>query len=75
MRLARIVLTLGAFALAGAAVAAGALNPASPARHCKAGSTSATIGGKHVCLERERAARRASIVSTTATASTVTPAA
>ncbi len=50
MRGARIVLTIGAFALAGAAVAAGALNPASPARHCKAGSTSATIGGKHVCL-------------------------
>lgn len=50
MRGARIVLMIGALALAGAAVAAGALNPASPARHCKAGSTSATIGGKHVCL-------------------------
>jgi pimeloyl-ACP methyl ester carboxylesterase len=50
MRGVRIVLMIGAFALAGAAVAAGALNPASPARHCKAGSTSATIAGKHVCL-------------------------
>src|SRR5687768_12336555 len=50
MRVARTVLTIGSLALAGAAVAAGALSPASPARHCKAGSTSATIGGKHVCL-------------------------
>ena len=50
MRVARIVLTIGSLALAGAAVAAGALSPVSPARHCKAGSTSATIGGKHVCL-------------------------
>lgn len=50
MRGARIVLMIGSLALAGAAVAAGALSPASTARHCKAGSTSATIGGKHVCL-------------------------
>ena len=50
MRGARIVLTIGSLALAGAAGATGALDPASPARHCKAGSTSATIGGKHVCL-------------------------
>lgn len=50
MRGARIVLTIGLLALAGGAGATGALNPASPAGHCKARSTSATIGGKHVCL-------------------------
>lgn len=50
MRGVRIVLIIGSLALAGAAVAAGALSPASPVRHCKAGSTSATIGGKHVCV-------------------------
>ncbi len=50
MRGVRIAVTIGALALAGAAAAAGALSPASPAKHCKAGSTSATIAGKHVCL-------------------------
>lgn len=50
MRGARIVLTIGSLALAGAAGATGALSPTSTAQHCKAGSTSATIGGKHVCL-------------------------
>ncbi len=50
MRGSRIVLAIGSLALAGAAGATGTLSPTSPARHCKAGSTSATIGGKHVCL-------------------------
>ena len=48
MRLA--LLASGALlALTGAA--AGGLLPGTPVKHCRAGSTSATIAGKHVCLK------------------------
>ena len=38
-------------ALAASGAATGVNSPVGMARHCKAGSTSATIGGKHVCLK------------------------
>jgi pimeloyl-ACP methyl ester carboxylesterase len=40
-----------ALTLAAAGAAVGAQAPESETRHCKSGSTSARIGGKHVCLK------------------------
>lgn len=48
LRIAALALVL---ALAATGAATGALAPTAMARHCKAGSTSVTIGGRHVCLK------------------------
>ena len=50
MRGARIA-AAAALTLAAAGAAAGAKAPDSETMHCKSGSTSARIGGKHVCLK------------------------
>ena len=47
----RIAALASVLALAAAGAAVGARAPTETARHCKAGSTSATIAGKHVCLK------------------------
>jgi pimeloyl-ACP methyl ester carboxylesterase len=47
MRLAGVAFVL----LLSVAGAVGARTPAAPAKHCKAGTTSATIAGKHACLK------------------------
>ena len=51
MRGLRLAVVAAGLALALGSVAAGAVTPAATAKHCKAGSTSATIAGKHVCLK------------------------
>ena len=49
--LMRLALLASGLALGLTGVAAAAHSPGSTAKHCKAGSTTATIAGKHVCLK------------------------